>query len=133
MAVRPKAQEPASLWEWTNQQLIKRDWSLGDLEQHGGIRKSTVRQWLRGERRPTGDSCDALAAAFGVDPNIVRRLANRPAIPYQPMATPNGVDAIRALFDQIYWDDDRIARMTALLEAMVANDQERKKRYSEST
>jgi ATP-dependent Clp protease ATP-binding subunit ClpA/transcriptional regulator with XRE-family HTH domain len=132
MAVRPKAQEPASLWEWTNLQLIKRNWSLGDLGQHGGIRKSTARQWLHGERRPTGDSCDALAAAFGADPNTVRRLANRPAIPYRPKATPNGVDAIRALFDQIYWDDDRIARMTALLEAMVANNQERKKRHSES-
>jgi transcriptional regulator with XRE-family HTH domain len=123
MAVRPRAQEPASLWEWTNLQLIKRGWSLGDLEQHGGVRKSTVRQWVRGERRPTADSCDALAATFGADPNTVRRLANRSVIPYRPMATPNGVSAMRALFDQIDWDDDRIARMTALLEAMIANDQ----------
>lgn len=123
MAVRPKAQEPASLWEWTNLQLIKRGWSLDDLEQHEGVRKRKVRQWVRGEWRPTGDSCDALAAAFGADPNTVRRLANRPAIPYRPMVRPNGVSAMRALFDQIDWDDDRIARMTALLEAMIANNQ----------
>jgi len=31
---------------------------------------------------------------------------------------------MRGLFDQVHWDEGRIARMTALLRTMIKNDQD---------
>jgi len=118
---------PGSLWEWLNQQLIRRQWSLADLARESGIDRRRLRAWVRGERRPSATSCDALAAAFGSDPNTVRRLAGRPAlIAPMPAAAepPDAIDAMRGLFDQVHWDEGRIARMTALLRTMIKNDQD---------
>ncbi len=125
--VRRDGPIPRSLWEWLNQQLIRRQWSLADLARESGIDRRRLRAWVRGDRRPSATSCDALAAAFGSDPNTVRRLAGRPAlIAPMPAAAepPDAIDAMRGLFDQVHWDEGRIARMTALLRTMIKNDQD---------
>jgi len=122
---------PRSLWEWINQQLIRRQWSLADLARENRMDRRRLRAWVRGERRPSATSCDALAAAFGSDPNTVRRLAGRPAIVAPkpepapiPAELPDAIEAMHALFDQVRWDPDRIDRMTALVKRMIANDDE---------
>jgi ATP-dependent Clp protease ATP-binding subunit ClpA len=133
MAVRPKPPEPATLWEWANQQLIERQWSLSDLARESGISRTRLRSWLRGRSRPSGASCDALAAAVLANPNVVRRLADRPGIaaaiapPPEAGSTSAGdseIEAMRALIDQVHWDEGRIVWMTGLLETMLRIDQE---------
>jgi transcriptional regulator with XRE-family HTH domain len=125
---------PGTFWEWINQQLIRRQWSLADLARETGIERRRLRAWVRCKGRPSVDSCDALAAACTTDPNLVRRLAGRPPkpAPIAPMPfegespgdqlTP--IEAMRVLFDQVRWDEGRIARMTELLRTMVRNDQD---------
>jgi transcriptional regulator with XRE-family HTH domain len=121
-----EALPPDNLWLWINRQLIRTDQSLGDLARTLGMPRSRIRAWVRGTRRPSARSCDALAAAFGADPNLVRRLAGRAeltATDEGPAAfDPARIEALRAQFDQIRWDADRINRMSALFAAMLARD-----------
>jgi ATP-dependent Clp protease ATP-binding subunit ClpA len=118
--------EPDRLWVWINKQLIRTDQSVADLAQTAGVRKRLIQEWVRGTRRPSARSCDALAAAFGADPNLVRRLAGRPELPLADISPappdPARVEDLRARFDQITWDADRIDRMSALIDAMLKRD-----------
>jgi transcriptional regulator with XRE-family HTH domain len=124
---------PGTLWEWMNQQLIRRHWSLADLARESGIERRRLRAWVRGERRPSPASCDALAAACTSDPNLVRRLAGRPLkpaavakiLPPEPPADrTEAVEAMRILFERVRWDEGRINRMTTLLRLMAENDED---------
>ena len=122
---------PESLWEWMNEQLIRRQWSLADLAGASGISRRRLQEWVRGERRPSAASCDELAATFDVLPDTVRRLAGRPLLPVEPPAqalvsvgSPDAIEAMRSMFDRVRWSDDRIDRMTALLQRMLANDED---------
>jgi ATP-dependent Clp protease ATP-binding subunit ClpA/transcriptional regulator with XRE-family HTH domain len=121
-----EALPPDTLWLWINRQLIRTDRSLGDLARTMGVPRSRVRAWVRGTRRPIARSCDALAAAFGADPNLVRRLAGRPELlaarDELALVDPAQIEALRAQFEQIRWDADRINRMSALFAAMLARD-----------
>jgi ATP-dependent Clp protease ATP-binding subunit ClpA len=122
MVVRPMAQEPATFWEWTNQQLIRRQWSLADLARESGIRRSSLRSWVQSKGRPSPKSCDALAAAVAADPNLVRRLAGHSRATSRP--TMHGRAAIHALIDQVAWNDERAARIASLLQTMLDGDGE---------
>jgi ATP-dependent Clp protease ATP-binding subunit ClpA len=123
MKVRPKAHEPASIWEWTNQQLIRRQWSLADLARESEIRRARLRSWVQGKGRPSSKSCDALAAAVSADPNLVRRLAGHPPAAHRP-AVRGGAPAIHALVDQVTWNEERVTRIAALLQAIIDGDAE---------
>jgi len=134
-SVRQVGPVPGTFWEWMNQQVIRRQWSLADLGRETGIERRRLRAWVRGERRPSAASCDALAAACRADPNLVRRLAGRPLkptagtniLPPKPESPADyaaAVEAMRALFDQVRWDEGRINRMTTLLRLMAKNDEE---------
>jgi ATP-dependent Clp protease ATP-binding subunit ClpA len=118
MKVRPKAEEPATLWEWTNQQLNRRQWSLADLARESGIRRPSLRSWVQGKGRPSSKSCDVLAAAVSADPNLVRRLAGRSPAAHKA-APRGGAPAIHALVDQIAWNEDRARRISALLRELI--------------
>jgi transcriptional regulator with XRE-family HTH domain len=125
---------PGTFWEWLNQQLIRRQWSLADLSRETGIERRRLREWARGKRRPSADSCDTLAAACTTDPNLVRRLAGRSLKPEivarlplegaPPVDQAVAIEAMRTLFNQVRWDEGRIGHMTALLRLMIANDEE---------
>jgi hypothetical protein len=117
MRVRPKAHEPATLWEWTNQQLIRRQWSLADLARESGIRRASLRSWVQDKGRPSPKSCDVLAAAVSADPNLVRRLAGHPPIAHR--ASRRGAAEIHALVDQIAWNEERAARIAVLLRELI--------------
>jgi ATP-dependent Clp protease ATP-binding subunit ClpA len=121
--VRPNAHEPATLWEWTNQQLIRRQWSLADLARESGIRRASLRSWVQDTGRPSPKSCDVLAAAVAADPNLVRRLAGHPPTAHKA-ARRGGAPEIHALVDQIAWTEERATRIAALLRALIDGDPE---------
>jgi ATP-dependent Clp protease ATP-binding subunit ClpA len=123
LKVRPKAEEPGTLWEWTNQQLIRRQWSLADLARESGIRRPSLRLWVQGSGRPSPKSCDVLAATVSADSNLVRRLAGHPPAAHKA-APRGGAPAIHALVDQIAWNEERARRISALLRELIADDDE---------
>jgi transcriptional regulator with XRE-family HTH domain len=132
-SVRRDGPAPGTFWEWLNQQLIWRQWSLADLAREARVDRRRLRAWVRGDQRPSAASCDVLAAACMADPNLVRRLAGRPLkpaavakiLPPEPPADrTEAVEAMRILFERVRWDEGRINRMTTLLRLMAENDED---------
>jgi DNA-binding transcriptional regulator YiaG len=126
---------PGSLWELLNQQAYRRQVSISGLAARIGTRERILRQWISGTRKPSGKSCDAVAAAFQIDPNLVRRLAGRPPVAMTARRSGRAgedrrqqlIAEMRTMFNAVDWSEERIARMTTLLRTMVRNDREQAK------
>lgn len=69
---------PPTFGEWLDDQLKQRGWSRPRLSRITGYSPATIEAWVNGRRNPRENACDAIADAFGVDRNMVRRLAGRP-------------------------------------------------------
>lgn len=67
---------------WLRQEMESRN--INSAERLGrmiGYSGTSVRKWLKGPLTPEERACDAIANAFGIDHNEVRRLADRPESP----------------------------------------------------
>jgi transcriptional regulator with XRE-family HTH domain len=65
---------------WMQNQLLRRQWNEADLTRRLQVSSGTVSRWMSGERRPSSLSCDLIADAFGVEPDLVLTLVgHRPA------------------------------------------------------
>src|SRR3954447_22795450 len=60
---------------WMRQELKRRDWTAADLARRSGIGTGRISEWMSGHRRPSPASCNVLADAFGVDPDVVLAVA----------------------------------------------------------
>lgn len=63
--------------KWLASQMEERNLSGEALGRMTGWSGSAVRSWLKGTRTPEERACDAIAEAFGIDRNEVRRRAGR--------------------------------------------------------
>lgn len=63
--------------EWLRIQLDRRDWTQSDLARRLGMKSGVISSWINGVRRPSHDSCFAIARELGVDPELVVAKAGR--------------------------------------------------------
>lgn len=59
---------------WMQGQLRRHEWLPADLARRMNVSTGTISHWLNGSRRPSSQSCDLIADAFGVDPEVVLTL-----------------------------------------------------------
>lgn len=64
--------------KWFGNELERRNLNASSLGRMIGWSDTAVRLWLKGESTPSERACDAIANAWGMDHNEVRRLAGRP-------------------------------------------------------
>ena len=81
---------PPTFGEWLEEQLNVRKWSRPRLAREIDYSPDTVAAWVRGRRVPEERACDAIALAFNMDHNEVRRLAGRPESPQSHFVSASG-------------------------------------------
>ena len=63
------------LGEFLDAELRARGWNNSDLAERCGRSPSTVSRWRNGHNPPSAQNCGRIAEAFGVEPDVVLRLA----------------------------------------------------------
>jgi transcriptional regulator with XRE-family HTH domain len=98
---------------WVREELRRREWRQADFARAAGIDVSMVSRWLHG-RRPDPASLERVAAALGVDLDLLLTLAgHRPPAPRddEPRTA-----MLVAKVRQIDWTPERFLIVDALLD-----------------
>lgn len=67
----PMSDETVPFGAWLQQQIDRKGWSLRDFASRVGVSHSTVSRWIQQGRQPETEQCASIAAALGVDPDLV--------------------------------------------------------------
>lgn len=118
---------PESFHTWLRYQLDRREMNASDLARKMDIRPGVISHWVRGERIPSSASCERIADALNVDPDLVLVMAgHRPNIEGLTPDDPR-TDLI-AMVRRVRWTAEREAIARSVLEAMIAAERTKGKR-----
>lgn len=84
------------LAQYLRERMQERGWSKADLARHIGVDASLVSRWLAGDQ-PRPETCHKIAAAFGLEPETVLRMARHLSGPVELPAPPADPDLEMAL------------------------------------
>lgn len=70
--------------DWFKQELKRNDWTAADFIKRSGIPRSTVYSWSRAERKPSFEYVEAIAEAFGYQPEYIAKQAHIGTVIYEP-------------------------------------------------
>lgn len=74
---------PGGSWDrdawrrWIGDRLRRKSWNAADFARALDVPNGTVSRWVTGTRRPSSESCEAIADVFGVPVDLVLTLAGR--------------------------------------------------------
>ncbi len=108
---------------WMRQELKRRDWTAADLARRSGIGTGRISEWMSGHRRPSPASCNVLADAFGVDPDVVLAVAGY-RTPPEPLDPDDPRQRITSLLRRVRLTPDRTRTIEAILETYLETDRE---------
>jgi len=122
-----KAQTPGgtvgeAFREWFRVELRRREWNMSDFARRSGwpdgpnaADPAVVAKWMRGERKPSPESCDLIADVLGADLDEV--LALNGHRPRDAADDPRVADLVAKL-RRVRMTDERYELVEALLDRM---------------
>lgn len=107
-----------SFGEWFAHQLKRRDLTQADFARNFGFATGVVSNWVTGKRVPDPASCERIADALNVDPDMVLIYAgHRPNI--EELAPDDPRTDLIALVRRVQWNEEREALIRGQLETMI--------------
>ena len=105
--------EASSYKEWMLAEMRRREWRQADFARAAGVDVSMVSRWLHG-RRPDPASLERVAAAMGVDCDLLLTLAGRR--PRSPRDDDLWTATLVAKVRQVQWTPERFLIVDAVLD-----------------